>query len=442
VSHAVISTVDGSMRLDERALIISSDGHATAEMPTYRDYMPADWHAEFDAFCEVFKRDGARTTEPESLLNRLDAELVDDWIETVINPGRLAGQADPHERQKQLDLEGIAGEIIFPDFGLPFELHPPLKAAMLGYARTPEQVEVANKAYNRWLVDFCSASNGRFGGMAVLSFADIDDTIADIRWAKENGLVGVVLPTLDESTPFYHPRHEPIWSLLEDLEMPVNSHTAISSVTSHMPTQSLKVVPHPACAAPIMTAQAFFFTQQILAHLIWGGVLENHPRLQVVLTEQGSGWVIGALRGMDYSYDRSYLRRDVREVVKHRPSEYFQRQVHMGSSLFSRAEAESRYEIGVDKITIGMDYPHHEGTWGAGPGTIHWLNATLGASGVAPDEARKMLGDNAARLWGFDVKSLEIVADQIGPTMGDILTPPREDYFPRGDVNKPLTTAF
>lgn len=433
---------EGQNLVDEHVLIISSDGHATAPMPAYRAYMPSRYHDDFDAFCEVFAREGARTVDPESLLNRLDPEQVDDWVERVIEPGRLGGQGDPYLREEQLDREGIAGEILFPDFGLPFELHPPLKAAILGVGRTPEQVEVANRAHNRWLADFCAAAPGRFGGLAVVSFADVEDTLEEIRWAKEHGLVGIVLPTLDETIPFFHPRHEPIWSLLEELEMPANSHTAISAITNHMATATLMAVPHPACAAPIMTAQAFFYTQQILTHLIWGGVLENHPDLQVVLTEQGSGWVIGALRGMDYSYERSYLRRDVRQVVQHKPSEYYERQVHMGSSLFSLAEAEARYDIGVHKINVGMDYPHHEGTWGAGPGTTEWLRATLGAAGVHPDEARLVLGQNAARLWGFTPSVLRPLAERIGPSMRALLTPPTEDHFPRGDVNKPLTSAF
>jgi len=254
--------------------------------------------------------------------------------------------------------------------------------------------------------------------------------------------VSDVLPSLGEDTPFFHPRHEPIWDVLEELEMPVNTHTAISAVTDHMATGTLKSVPHPACAAPIMTAQAFFFTQQIMTHMIWGGVFERHPRLQMAMTEQGSGWVISALRGMDYSWERSYLRRDVREVVKRKPSEYFARQIHMGSSLFSRAEAEARHDIGVGKINIGMDYPHHEGTWGAGPGTTDWLRATLGAAGVPVDEARAMLGGNATALWGFDPAVLRTTADRIGSELGTVLTPPTAEHFPRGDVNKPLATAF
>jgi len=429
-------------RGDERALIVSSDGHATAPMPGYRLYLPASHREDFDAFCEVFAREGARTTDASSLAVRIDADLVEEWVENVIEPGRLAGQGDPYQRARQLDQEGIAGEVLFPDFGLPYELHPPLKAAMIGYSRTPEQVELANKAHNRWLADFCAAVPGRFGGLAVVSFADVEDTVAEIRWAREHGLVGIVLPSLDEATPFFHPRHEPIWDVLEELEMPVNSHTAISSVTKHMATATLMALPHPACAAPIMTPQAFFFTQQIMSHLIWGGVFERHPKLHLALTEQGSGWVVSALKSMDYSWEASYLRRDVREVVKRKPSEYYERQVHMGSSLFSRAEAEARHEIGVHKIAIGMDYPHHEGTWGTGPGTTQWLRATLGAAGVSPEEARKMLGGNAMALWGFDPAALGRIAERTGPSLAEVLTPPTEELFPRGDVNKPLATAF
>jgi predicted TIM-barrel fold metal-dependent hydrolase len=426
----------------DRTLIVSSDGHAVAVMPEYGPYLPAAYREDFREFCEVFAREGARTVDPASLRNRLDEELVADWIATVIEPGRLAGQTDPHQRIKELDAEGIAGEVIFPDFGLPWELHPPLKAAIIGYQRSPEKIELANKAHNRWLADFCAAYPDRLGGLAVVSFADVADTVAEIRWAKEHGLVGIVLPTLPDATPFFDSRFDPIWSVLEELEMPAASHTAISAVTTYMPTGSLMKVPHPACAVPMMTAQAYFFTQQILNHLVWGGVLERHPNLKLALTEQGTGWVISAIAGMDYSWESSYLRRDIREVVRHKPSEYFARQVYLGSSLFSRAEAEARHAIGVDKICVGMDYPHHEGTWGAGPGTTEYLRATLGAAGVAPDEARAMLGENAVGLWNVDHAALREVADRIGPDLADLLTPPTADHFPRGDVHKPLATAF
>jgi len=145
---------------------------------------------------------------------------------------------------------------------------------------------------------------------------------------------------------------------------------------------------------------------------------------------------------MDYSYDGSYLRRDVRNVIKSRPSEYFARQCYLGSSIFSRAEIAERHKIGLNKMMLGMDYPHHEGTWAAGPGTLSYLQATLGACAVPPDEARMLLADNAIGVWHLDREVLGPIADRIGPAMSDILTPPEEPLYPRGDINKPLSSSF
>ena len=123
--------------------------------------------AEFDEFCTAFDEVGMTTVNPKSLANRIDPELVQQWVETVLEPGRVEGQHDPAKRLAELEHQGIAGEVVFPDFGLPFELHPPLVAAIVGYRRTPAQVEAANRAYNRWLADFCATASGalrRAGG--------------------------------------------------------------------------------------------------------------------------------------------------------------------------------------------------------------------------------------------------------------------------------------
>ena len=120
----------------EHALIVSSDGHATAKMRGYRPYLDPGVREEFDEFCDRFDVEGMTTADPKSLANRIDPELVKDWVATVLDEGRVDGQWDPVKRLGELDHEGISGEVIFPDFGLPFELHPPLVAAIVGYAET------------------------------------------------------------------------------------------------------------------------------------------------------------------------------------------------------------------------------------------------------------------------------------------------------------------
>jgi len=428
----------------ERALIVSSDGHAMAKMPDYRPYLPAEYREAFDDFCKVYADHGYRSFDAENLLGRVDPDVVDEWLETMHQPGRDDGNHDPHRRLQIMEDEGIVAEVLFPDFGLPFELigsqgtRNKGKRALADYPpRTREQIDVGNKAHNRWVADFCSVAPERFAPMALTLWDDVDAAIAEITWAKSAGFRGVVLPTFDEESPVFHAKFDPIWSTLEDLEMVANTHVAISATVPHKGYQG---VPHPAVHMPIHSGVILFRCQEILSHMIWGGVFERHPRLRLCLTEQGSGWVVGALRGWDYSYEGSYLRRDTHEVVRRRPSEYFAEHCYLGSSIFSREEIEARHEIGLAKMLLGMDYPHHEGTFASG-GTREYLRATLGAAHVPPEEARLLLGENHVKLWALDREKLQAVADRVAPTLAEVLTPPDTNLFPRGDVNKPLATA-
>jgi predicted TIM-barrel fold metal-dependent hydrolase len=421
--------------------LISTDGHATARMDDYKPYMDPAFREEFDAFCDVYRELGTRNFDPPSMRFRLDPEVVDRWIGEVIEPGRLDGNWNPERRLAELESEGVAAEVLIPDFGLPFELYNPALAVAKGYPRRDQaHVDVGNWAYNRWLVDFCQTAPERFAGMASISFADVDAAIAELRWVKDAGLAGVMIPMFDESAPLYGAEFDPIWSTIEELGLVANSHIAIGSTSTRAWEAPVPAPPNAACGIILQRGAAEFYAHQILDHLIWGGLLERHPALQVVFTELGSGWIPSKLMAMDYSYDGSYLRRDIRDVIKRPPSEYFQRQCYIGSSLLSYAEVANRHYIGVDKMMVGVDYPHHEGTWNGG--NINYLRATFGEAHVPEDEARRMLGETAATVFGFDLDKLAPTADRIGLQPADILTPPTEDLFPRGDVHKPLGASF
>lgn len=234
--------------------------------------------------------------------------------------------------------------------------------------------------------------------------------------------------------PLYHPRYDKVWFTLEDLGMVANSHQALSG-TSNVPAMT-SGVRHPASAIRLSAGWLLFIVHDLLPHLIWGGVLERFPRLTFVMTESGSSWIVGVLADLDYAYKGSYLRSDIREALPISPSEYFQRQCYLGSSIFSRAEIEGRHRIGVGKMMLGEDYPHHEGT--VNSGTTDYLRATLGAARVPEDEASIMLGGTAAEVFGFDTTRLAPISDRLGLHAEDILRPPAEELFPLGDVNKPF----
>src|SRR5487761_1087765 len=327
--------------------IISSDGHAGANMEDYRPYLESRYRDDFDRFLVDWNDHGSRVFDRPSLENRLDAEFVDQWIERVVDTGRVNGYVYPEQRMSEMDGEGVAAEVLFPDFGKPFELVAGSLASARGYLDVDEEHKQAGfRAFNRWLADYISVAPERFSGMGIVSWQQpLDEAARCIQEVRDLSLGGIVLPMFDPAMPLYHPEFDPLWDLIEDLGLVVNSHVALSS-TSNRPIYT-PGVPHPACGGRVFLPERAFFTHNILSHLIWGGVLERHPRIKVVFTEQGSGWTTPMIRDMDYAYEGSYFRTDYKDVIRCKPSEYFERQCYLGSSIFSQAEVRARSEIGI-----------------------------------------------------------------------------------------------
>ena len=418
-----------------RITLISSDGHVAAKMPDYRPYLEGRYHDEFDSFLVDYAKLGVVTTDATNIMNRLDADAAAEWKVKVADSGRLDASWSPERRIAELDKEGIAGEVLFQEFATPFLMSSPTHAATLGLAPpSPDQLAAGYRAYNRWLADFRSVAPERWVGMAAISLHDVDQALVDIREAKELGCGGIALPDLPGSDRLYEPQYRPVWALLEELELVVNIHVAIANALPEY-----KDAPTLTSARAMVGADIFTGVRNLLPTLIFGGVLEQFPKLKIVFTETHSDWILGALQRMDHSWLRSDLKRDVREVVPLQPSEYWKRQCYLGSSLFSRAEIAARHRIGVEKMMIGIDFPHSEGAWRYG--TAEYAQATFGAEGVPVDETRKMMGETAAEVFGFDLPALQTLADRIGLDEDVVLTPPAEQPHWRGDLDRPLVGA-
>ena len=167
------------------------------------------------------------------------------------------------------------------------------------------------------------------------------------------------------------------------------------------------------------------FTRRPLWFLIFGGVFDRHPNLKVVVTENGVQWLPSLIRDMESFFD-THGGAPVRSYLKLRPAEYFERHVFLGGSLMKRKEAEMREEIGVDRLMWGSDYPHLEG---AAPVHRQILRHVFG--GMPEEDVRRILGLNAARIFGFDTDLLAKVADRVGPTVADLSTTISLDEIPK-----------
>jgi predicted TIM-barrel fold metal-dependent hydrolase len=173
-----------------------------------------------------------------------------------------------------------------------------------------------------------------------------------------------------------------------------------------------------------------WWAHRTLWHLLFSGVMERHPDLQFVFTEQGTAWLPEELRRLDYYRGRlsgaggadgsqeAKFGAGAVEGLSLSPSEYWQRQCHLGSSFIRRHEVAMRDQVGVDRIMWGSDFPHLEGCW---PYSRQHLR--LAFAGVPEDEVRAMVGGNAARVYGFDLDALAPLAARVGPTVDELTEP-------------------
>ena len=388
----------------DRYLVISSDCHAGLPPEQYRDYLDPQFRDAFDLALPI-QIEATKQAAKKFLV----ADINEEWRSG--QEGKLAGAWDYDTRIQVLDDDGIAGEVIFPD-GITEMNMPPFGAGISLPTEdvVPELQWAGARSHNRWLAELCQMAPERRAGIAIVPLCwDVDEAVREARWAKENGLRGVMLPVRWGKQPGYDdPRYDPFWAACQEMGLVVNFHSGPAPMEDYGDGQGM---------VGIYISEVAWWLVRPLTFMLWGGVFERFPQLRVAITEGTAVWVPEYLSLLDFRYeDTPYSAKlgDYRSHLSMKPSEYFARNVLVGASCMPRREAEMRHEIGVDKIAWGSDYPHPEGTW---PTTAQQMTETF--RGVPEDELSLMLGDNAARWYDFETDKLESVVASIGPPKSD-----------------------
>jgi predicted TIM-barrel fold metal-dependent hydrolase len=389
--------------------LISADCHAGASVEGYRDYLDPKYREAFDAW-----RKGYRNPQKE----HLGGKKTKNW--------------DSDERVRDLEVEGVVAEVVFPNTVPPFyptafHVSPPPSP------RDYEHRLAGVRAHNRWLSEWCAKHPERRAGIGLILLNDLDDALEDVRWIAEHGLRGgILLPGVPDDArpipPLFAPDYDRLWAVCQDLDLVVNQHSGAGSPDYGR---------YPASNA-VWVTEMQFFTKRSFTHLILGGVFERFPRLKYILTESGCAWAPSVLKGLDSLHAR--MKKGFTGEVEFSggalpepPSFYASRNCWYGASFPSPRELEGRDVVGVDRILWGADYPHYEGTW---PYTREHLRLTFAS--IDPKEVRMMLGENAAKLYGFDLAKLDPYAAKCGPTPAEVAEPLAE--IPR-DATSPAFWA-
>ena len=257
-------------------LLISADSHAGPPTAQYREYLERKWHDEFDAYLD------GRAAAREAFLARIGfkGKVSTDFRKSGLVRTGIAGAWDPEVRLKELDREGIVGEVLFLDGSADNEV----PFSSMGGLFDDEHRVAGAVAHNRWVASLVADAPLRMKGIAFILPFDVDDAVREVHAAYEGGLRGgILVPTYERDLPLYDdPVYDPLWSTCEELDLPVHSHAGVD-----------------VGSGGVNGMEIGFLTHRILWQLVLSGVFDRFPGLKLVLTEQGADWVPSVLRRMD-----------------------------------------------------------------------------------------------------------------------------------------------
>ena len=393
---------------DAPLTIVSADCHIGPRLvDDLRPYCPPGLLGAFDAYVEAGGRSRGRYVEHDMSADDALSPWRNQWT---------AGHHDPESRRHDLDGEGIAAEVIF--HGSQNDQPIPFQSSMLGPPDEPELATAGVRIYNQWLADVCAAAPDRHAGLAHLPMWDLDATVAELRWAAAAGLRGVNFPAPRPWIRPYNDRAwEPLWAEAEELGLPLTTHSGAGDPA---------VFQGPELVALMSIESGGWFSRRAAHLLVFAGVFERHPDLKLVLTEQPGIWWPSMCNELD-SVHMANTRGNpaLTAQVPSRPSEYLHRNVWIGASFLSRAEAADAVANGyADRLLWGADYPHMEGTFQVGSPSHSLQSLRFTLAGFDEPTVRAIVGGTAADVYRLDRAALDRVAARIdAPTYAAVSEP-------------------
>ncbi len=300
-------------------------------------------------------------------------------------PRRLASLADSSERvghdvmAEMLDI-GKSRIAAMDETGIDLQL---LSLTMPGPQGLPadEAITVATDA-NDLMAAACKAYPGRFAALAALPTPDVAASVKELqRTVRTLGFKGTMINGHTNGEFLDDKKYWPIFEAAQALDVPVYLHPRD---------------PHP------LAAQAYFqgyqelstagwgFTMDTVSHilrLIFSGVFDTFPKLQLVIGHLGEG-IPFFLERLDHHTCRAMKRRGLKKTVV----EYMRDNVTVTTSgNFSIAALQCTIAVlGIDKVIFSIDWPYESNR----EGMDFFRHLPLG-----PGDMAKLAHGNAERVF-------------------------------------------
>jgi predicted TIM-barrel fold metal-dependent hydrolase len=281
-----------------------------------------------------------------------------------------------------MDDEQIDIALLYPTIGIAWE----------GLVTDASIATAYTRAYNRWIVDFCSHDRRRLVPIAHISLIDPPGAVEEVKRARQAGCAGVYLspdPPARAGRQLDDDELMPFWETVQDLDMPVAFHVVARQGGVLLPWLGGKsdrvgqtVFSFAFLALDVMAAFTSMLTR---------GLFETYPRLRCAVLEAGSNWITAWLDRMDHKFEvmRAF------SPMELLPSEYFKRQCLISAEPDESLTAKIVAHLGADYVIWASDYPHLDASFNV-VGQLRERLAELPA-----ESQRKVLGENAIRFYGL-----------------------------------------
>ena len=296
------------------------------------------------------------------------------------------------ERLAYLDREGIYAQVLYPNVG-GFGSGSFLKL------KEPALMLECVRAYNDFLVEWCSADADRLIPVMATPFWDVDAAVAEIERCAKLGHRGVLFGSQPRQfgQPDLADTHwDPVWATAQDAGLPISFHIGSGA---EWDIAGAEVIGYRAQIARL-ASNAFIDNEKCLADIIFGGVCHRFPGLNFVSVESGVGWLTFAIEAFNWQWANGGIIKDHPEYDL-KPSEYFERQIY-GCFWFEEHGLEKALELFPKNLLFETDYPHPT-SMSVGPQStaVHPREyASRVLAGVKEDVLENVLHGSAAKLYG------------------------------------------
>lgn len=238
---------------------------------------------------------------------------------------------DPLGRVDDAKRRGIDLQVVYPTL-------------FIAFLTGDVALEVAlAQSYNRFMADTWHAVDRRFNWIVVPALRDLEVSLAEMRFGRENGAVGVLFRGIEGDRSLGDPYFDPIYAEAADLDMPICIHTGpgCPTLTEMSDSRYMRNFGH-VRLLPVIG----------IHDLIFSRVPERHPGLRFGSIEAAASWV---------PYLLHFLRRGSRRAGPD-PS-FFGPEMFERYRIFIACEADEDIPylaeaIGWDHLLIGTDYGH------------------------------------------------------------------------------------